>query len=145
MEENLLTSPPEFKLYKDRAIFAGTFLGGPLVAGYLAAENFKKLGDNKKATTSWIIGIAATIVILAAAFLIPGIENIPTYIIPITYTLIAQYLVKQYQGSAIEMHIKNGGPAYTVWRAVWIGLVGAVIFFGIALLFLLLTDSSVLE
>lgn len=83
--------------------------------------------------------------IIAAAFLIPGIENIPTYIIPVTYTLIAQYLVKQYQGNAVEMHIKNGGPTYTVWRAVWIGLVGAVIFLGIAFLFLLLTDNSVLE
>ena len=28
------------KIYNERAIWAGTFIGGPLAGGYLIAENF---------------------------------------------------------------------------------------------------------
>jgi hypothetical protein len=57
MPEDWLTAPPEFKLYKENAIVGATFLGGPLVAGYLAAENFKQLEQPAKARTAWIIAI----------------------------------------------------------------------------------------
>lgn len=51
MEENVLQPIPTFKLYKDKAIYLGTFIGGPLVAGYLIAENFKQLGQLGKVKT----------------------------------------------------------------------------------------------
>ncbi len=31
------------KIYKDKAIWVGTFLGGPLVAGYFFSKNYKTL------------------------------------------------------------------------------------------------------
>lgn len=51
MEQTLETNET-VKIYKDRAIWAGTFLGGPLVAGYLIAENFKVFNEKKRATTN---------------------------------------------------------------------------------------------
>jgi hypothetical protein len=66
--EDLLDTVPQKKLYKDIAVRAGTFMGGPIVAGYLIAENFK------------------------------GTEKIPGYIIPFIYTQVASYMVRQYQG-----------------------------------------------
>jgi peptidoglycan/LPS O-acetylase OafA/YrhL len=145
MQEDLLTVPPDFKLYKDRAVYVGTFLGGPLVAGYLAAENFKKLGQPDKARTAWIIAVLSTIMIFLGIFLIPGIEKIPKYIIPLAYTLIAQALVQQFQGPAIKNHIALGGPTYSVWRGVWIGLVGGVILVAIIFGILLLLDKDFLQ
>jgi len=38
MEENLLSLPSDSKVYKDRAVYVGTFLGGPLIAGYLSQK-----------------------------------------------------------------------------------------------------------
>src|SRR6476620_7895496 len=108
-EENVLSVLPNFKLYNDRAIYVGTFLGGPLVAGYLAAENFKELGEPDKVRNTWIVAIGATILIFGSIFLIPNIEKIPNYIIPITYTLIAQFLVRRFQVAAIKNHVQNGG------------------------------------
>jgi hypothetical protein len=67
-EENILSVPPEFKIYKDRAIFVGTFLGGPLVAGYLSAENYKNLGQQNKVKTAWLIAIIFTIVLIGILF-----------------------------------------------------------------------------
>ncbi|MDE3236300.1 MAG: hypothetical protein KGO81_10125 [Bacteroidota bacterium] len=124
MEENPQQPQPLFKLYKDKAVYIGTFIGGPLVAGYLAAENFKKLGQIDKAKTSWIISICVTIVIFASVFLIPNMDKIPNYLIPLIYTGIARFLVQKFQGSAIKSHIAASGQTYSTWRAVWIGLIG---------------------
>ena len=145
MEENLLPIPPDFKLYKDRAIFVGTFLGGPIVAGYLSAENFKKLGQPDKVKKTWTIAIIVTIVIFGGVFLIPDIEKIPRYIIPILYASIAQYLVQKFQGDVIKSHIENGGQVYSIWRAVWIGAVGAVLLVGILFVIILLTNKEMLQ
>jgi len=145
MEENLLSLPPDFKVYKDRAIYVGTFLGGPLVAGYLSAENFKNLGQQDKVKTAWFISIASTIAIVGIVFLIPNIEKVPSFIIPIIYAGIAQYLVQKTQGPAIKSHIEKGGPVYSVWRAVWIGLIGAAILFTLIFAIILLTNKEVLQ
>lgn len=145
MQEDLLTVPPDFKLYKDNAVWIGTFLGGPPVAGYLMAENFKRLGQPDKARTSWIIAIVSTLAIFGALFLIPGVEKIPGYVIPLAYTFITRALVQQYQGQAIKSHISQGGPSYSVWRAVWIGTVGAIILVAILFAVLLMMDKDFLQ
>jgi peptidoglycan/LPS O-acetylase OafA/YrhL len=144
-EENLLSLPPDFKVYKDRAVYIGTFLGGPLVAGYLSAENYKNLGQQDKVKTAWLIAIISTIVIIGIVFLIPNIEKVPSYIIPIVYAGIAQYLVQKNQGPAIKSHIEKGGQVYSVWRAVWIGLVGAALLFAIILAIALLSNKELLQ
>lgn len=125
--EDLLPIPAEFKLYKDRAISVGTFLGGPLTGGYLMAENFKRLGENERAKATWIISIVATIVIFGGLFIIPGIEKVPNYIIPIVYTSVAGYLAKRFQGASIREHIETGGEVYSIWRVLFISLIGVAI------------------
>lgn len=138
MEENLLPILSNVKLYKDNAIYIATFIGGPLAAGYIAAENFKQLGQQDKAKMSWVIAIAATIAIFGSLFLVPDIDKVPRYIIPLAYTLLAQFLVKKYQGNAINAHIQEGGQIYSVWRSVLIGLIGlSIIVVGICAVVLL--------
>ena len=141
MEENILSSFPEYKLYNDRSIYVGTFLGGPLVAGYLAAENYKKLGQPTKVKSAWIIAVIATVAIFGAIFLIPHLEKIPNYIIPLIYTAIAQFLIQKFQGDAIKAHIAKGGQIYSIWRAVLIGLIGALVLIAVIVAIMLLTDK----
>lgn len=144
MEDNLLPAQPLFKLYKDKAIYIGTFLGGPIVGGYLAAENFKQLGQPEKAKMAWIISIGVCIFILAAAILLPAMQKVPHYLIPIIYAAIAQLLVKKYQGEAINQHIQTGGLTFTTWRAVWIGLLVGLAFLAIGVILVLLANKSFL-
>ena len=142
MEENLLTAPPDFKLYKETYVFPATFFGGPLVAGYMAAENFKQLGEKQKVKTTWLVTIIATIVIFGGVFLIPNIEKIPSYLIPLIYTGIAQLIIRRTQGNAIKEHIAKGGQVYSVWRALLIGLIGLGISFAILYGIFLLTNPE---
>lgn len=142
MENDLLPAQPVYKLYSDRAIYIGTFLGGPLVGGYMAAENFKQLGQSEKVRTTWMISVAVFIVILAAAFLIPAMKNVPNYLIPIIYAAIARLMIKKYQGEAINLHIETGGTIFSSWRAVWMGLVGTAILLAFAMIFVLLANKG---
>jgi hypothetical protein len=114
----------------------GTFLGGPLVAGYLIAENFKSFSDPDQAKKTWIYAIIATIVIFGGIFLIPDTVKIPNQIIPLIYTGIAYYLVQHFQGQKITAYINAGGQIYSWWRTIGVGLIGLAItlipIFGVA-------------
>jgi hypothetical protein len=138
MEENLIIESPDYKLYNNRSIYIGTVLGGPLAAGYFAAENFKRLGKPSQARNSWAVAVAATIMVFAAVIYIPGLENIPPYIILLIYTGIAQILLGKYQGDALKAHQAQNGKFYTPWRGLWIGLIGAVILMAIVFILLYL-------
>ena len=145
MEQHLLTPPPNFKLYLDKSVFPSTVLGGPLAAGYLAAHNYKHLGQQKKVIITWLIAIGSTIVILGSALLIPQIEFMPRYIIPLIYTGIAQYLVHRFQGNDIRNHVENGGQTYSFGRAILIGLIGLLITFVILFIAILLLSGYIQE
>ena len=56
------------KIYSNRLIELGTLLGGPLVAGYLIAENFKTLNEPEKVKITWIFSILATVIIFGVFF-----------------------------------------------------------------------------
>lgn len=118
---------PTGKVYKNGAILVGTFLGGPLVAGYFIAENFKAFGEYGRVKKTWIYTIVATIIIFAGIVLIPDNSKIPNGIIPLIYTGIAFYLFKHFQRQNIEIHIDSGGELFGWWRTIGIGLIGFVI------------------
>lgn len=127
MEHVIEVQKPAYKIYKDKAIGVGALLGGPLVAGYLIAENFKAFKDPDKAKKAWIYATIACILIFGGIFLIPENIKIPNQVIPITYTLIAYYLVQHFQGQNIITHLNSGGEFFSWWRTIAIGLIGLVI------------------
>lgn len=147
MEDTLDRQITTNKIYKDRAIWVGTFLGGPLAAGYFIAENFKAFNDSDKAKKTWIYTIIATIVVFGGVFLIPDNVKIPNQIIPIIYTAIAYYLVQHFQGQNISTHINEGGQIHSWWRTITVGIIGLVItiipIFGFALLSESIENASI--
>ncbi|RPH26458.1 MAG: hypothetical protein EHM93_19605 [Bacteroidales bacterium] len=131
----------EKKIYTERVIWTGTFLGGPLVTGYLMAENFKVLNEPEKVKRTWIFSIIATIIIFGGLFIIPNIEKVPNYLIPLLYTSLAYFLAQYYQGEKIKAFISNGGLTYKWSRALVIGLIGAIIIILPIIVFTFLTTT----
>jgi len=128
MEETDLTiTVPTRKIYSEKNIWRATFLGGPLVAGYLIAENFKAFNEPEKVRKTWVIAVIATILIFSGAFLMADAEKSPRYLIPIIYSAIAYLIAQRCQSKSISHHISVGGLMFSVWRALGISLVGAVI------------------
>jgi hypothetical protein len=114
-------------VYNARHIRLGTFIGGPLVAGYFMAENYKVFGEYGKAKAAWVYAIAATVVVFGGVFLIPETARIPNYIIPIVYCWIAFYLTQHFQGKQINEHAKTGEGLFGWGRVVLISLIGLVV------------------
>ena len=127
MNETIDTEIPKGKIFKDKAFWVATLLGGPLVAGYLFAENFKTLGQPEKVKPTWILAIITTIVLFGGVFLIPENINIPNQIIPIAYSAIALGLFKKYQEEKANEYIKFGGLTYGWWKVIWISIIGLLI------------------
>jgi len=129
------------KIYKERAIWVGTFLGGPLVAGYLISENFKVFDQQEKARKAWIYSIIVTAIVFGGVFLIPDNVKVPNQIIPLIYTFIAYQFVQIYQKAKITTHINAGGQVYSWWRTIGVALIGllitVIIVFSIAMLVIL--------
>ncbi|MFT5891871.1 MAG: hypothetical protein ACI9Y7_001978 [Dokdonia sp.] len=106
------------KVFKDKAIGAGAFLGGPLAAGYFLAENFKAINQPEKVKKTWIITILATIAIFSIAFIIPANSRFPNQLIPAVYTFIAYLLFKNYQEKQVLEKIESGGTYHSWWRVI---------------------------
>lgn len=115
------------KAFKEKAIWIGTFLGGPLVAGYLLSENFKTFNQTDKVKPTWIITIITTILIFILAFLIPENINIPNQLFPIAYSVIAYGLYKKYQEKDFDTFIKHGGLTHNWWKVIGISLISLLI------------------
>ncbi|MBD1384405.1 hypothetical protein IDJ75_03875 [Mucilaginibacter rigui] len=124
-------------IYNANHVRLGTFLGGPLIAGYFIAENYKVFGEYGKAKAAWIYAIAATIVIFGGIFLIPETAHIPNYVIPIAYCWIAYYLTQHFQGAQITAHAATGEGFFGWGRVVLISLIGlavTIVFLAIAII-----------
>ena len=125
VSDNQIT--PKGKVYKDRMLWIGTFLGGPLVAGYIIAENFKAFGRPDSANKTWLFTILATIIIFAGVFSIPEDSKIPDQLIPLIYIGIAALIFRYYQGKQIQSHIESGGQVYQWGRGIIIGIIGLAV------------------
>jgi hypothetical protein len=115
------------KIYKDQAIRVATFLGGPLVAGYLIAENYKAFNELEKVKMTWVYTVVVTVIIFGGVFFIPDSVNIPKIIIPLVYSWVTFYIVQSFQGAQMKTHMEQGGETFSWGRTLLIGLIGAVV------------------
>jgi H+/Cl- antiporter ClcA len=62
---------PTKKIYGIKSIWFASFLGGPLTAAYLFAENFKTFNEQEKVKKTWLYGIIALIILIILGFILP--------------------------------------------------------------------------
>lgn len=142
MEENILEQPPDFKLHKKGTITICTFLTGPLVAGFLIAENFKQLNERKNAIAAWIVTISFTIILICSLVFIPELEKIPNFLFAVLYTLLASYCVQRFQQARINLHETKGGQFFSVWRAVLASFISLVAMIALILLIFFISEPG---
>ena len=145
MEEYILEQVPDFKLHKKRTITICTFLTGPLVAGYLIAENFNQLNERHNAIKTWVYTILGTIILFCSIAFIPAVEKIPGILFAVLYTSIASYFIQRYQEVKIKLHQEKGGQFFSVWRAVLASLISLVLTIALLLVILLIATPEVFQ
>ena len=137
MQEPLFPSTVTEKLYNERAILIGTFVGGPLAGGYLLARNFAALNEPAKAGKTWMI-VIGVLLLLAGLVFIPAMDAVPSIVYSFVFCFAAHSAARKFQGTNIALHQTNGGQLYSAWWAVLAGFVSLVftlvVFIGIAYL-----------
>jgi len=114
-----------FKVYTKNTIPIVAFLLGPVGACYMLAKNFESFGDRAAAKKTWTILIVAMVIYgiyVVSPFTIPFINSLP-----ILYTIIIYSRTNDLQGKILDEHIKNGGKAYSGWKAFGVGILSLVI------------------
>ena len=130
------------KLYSPQQVGVAAFVGTPLPAGFLLAQNYKALGKGSAARQAWVFGLLGTIVLLAIAFVLP--DKFPRTVIPLAYSLAIRELAKQRQGAAFAAHLAAGGERQSNWRVAGIAVGGlAVVLVAVVVVVLLLPESAV--
>lgn len=123
-EEN---TPPATggKLFSVWQITVATILGAPIAGTILLARNYQRLGDSAAALKSICFGLAATVIVFAAAFFLP--DGFPNFAIPAAYTVGVQMIATQLQGDAI----KNSGERASWLVTLVVGIVSLAVIIGI--------------
>lgn len=135
MQEPIFSPTISKKLYNERAVLIAAFLGGPLAAGFLVAQNFKAIDEPQKATRTWLIATGVLILLIITSY-IPFLDKVPPILYSAAICTTAHFLTKKYQGSQIQYHQESGGQLYSTWRAVAIGLISLAIIVIAVLVFL---------
>jgi len=122
------------KVYKIREVGIGAFIGGPLAAGYMLFKNYKTFGKDQLAKRTVWITLLSSVLILGAIILVTFEDTFPSYLLPIIFLGISRLLTELYQKSDIEAFLLDGGEAYSIWRAIAVGIISSVIIMFIATL-----------
>jgi hypothetical protein len=105
------------EIYSERQIQAGTILGGPIVAGYFFARNFRAFNEADKARNSLILSVIVTVLLFGGLMITPGAEKIPNAVIPIVNGVIALGLVRAFQSKSIREYT---GPVHTWANTIFV-------------------------
>lgn len=116
----------EKKIYSAGSILAAAFFGGPLAGAYLIAWNYSAFNETSRAMRTWIFSAIGTLILFILFFLSPYPSQIPPILIPLLCMLIAQNIVRAYQGYMIRDYVARGGT-YHNWLRVFIVIIISVV------------------
>lgn len=125
------------KVYSQKGITLGAFLGGPIAAGYFLIENYKSLDNKAVVNKAWGITIISTIIYYVLAYFLKEVVGVSTVPLFVTCVVGAGQIFKQIQAKDIEVHLQQGGDLHSNWRVAGIGLLflfGTVFILGAGLM-----------
>lgn len=120
------------KFYSKNAIGLGTFLGGPLAAGFLIRENYVSLSEPEKGKRALFIGIITTILLLVGIFIIPEqiMSKVPQQILPALYTGAIFLIVEKIHGKILTQHKENDNEFFPIWKSAIVGIISLALILG---------------
>lgn len=133
-------STPKYLLFDPFALPGITFFGGPLAASLAFAINFHRVGNKRAAWISIILGVVATVAIIALGFALP--ENTPHLILPVPQVVLSTVLAYKLLKAPFDKHLSNGGARVKWWTTLGVVIAGLGITIGGALTAAICTSES---
>ncbi len=113
------------KIYNENMVRVSTLLAGPFACAYLMAQNYKTLGDEKRARRTLLYGGLITILVFGSLILLPDavLDKVPNFLLPVVFAATAQLLVRKYQLPELELFLTSGGGKHSNWKVAGVSLV----------------------
>ncbi len=117
------------KYFSEKQIYAATFFGGPIPPGILIYQNFKNIGDERKAILTIGITLISTVCLFYLIYELPEelINRIPNITFTILYTGIVYTIYHKYFGNNLKDNIAGKENIASNWTVAGITLLGLVI------------------
>ena len=131
----LSEAPLEARLYTERQVAVATFLGAPLLGGWLIAANHKALARPDQANRAITLGVGATVVLLGLAMVLP--DRFPNAALPVVGAVAFRAWANAQFSTVLERHRAAGGVRFSWWRVLGLSLLSAAIVF--TLMFIVVT------
>ncbi|MGB0431119.1 MAG: hypothetical protein ACPGLV_11645 [Bacteroidia bacterium] len=107
IDEQLQT--PKGKVFTEVSIIISTLIAGPVVAGYMIAQNFKTFGAPSKRLPTLLIAVGYTVAIfLSNAHLLIHLK-LPNIVFSVLNTVVVWVFFGIYQSQMVKNHIYLGG------------------------------------
>ncbi|MFT5645507.1 MAG: hypothetical protein ACI976_000177 [Aureispira sp.] len=110
------------KIYSQKGITLGAFLGGPVTAGYLLIENYKSVENRAVVNKAWGVTIFSTIIYYVLAYFLKEVMDMSTVPLFVGCVVGSSQIFKQLQAEDVEAYIQKGGEIHSNWRVAGIGL-----------------------
>lgn len=121
----------ERKGYNEQSIFVGALLGGPLVAGYMMAENYKAVDKDENVMLTWVFALAYIVFQTIASYYIRSIINFPGITVAFISAFIIILIAKTVQGNEIYQ-LKMGDNRIQGWgHTAVVSIIGMILVFTI--------------
>jgi hypothetical protein len=135
--------PPEGKVFNERQLYLGSFLGGPFAIAYFLSQNFKLFKEDKKAMLTWVITIVFSAVLLAILFSLPdNSSTIGDRAIPLVYTLVSIVIYNVTQKDKVATHINSGGALQSWGKTILVSIISVLLFLGVIFGYVFLDDAA---
>jgi hypothetical protein len=131
-----LSAEPSKRLYSPRQIGGAAFIGSPISAAWLFAQNYAVLGKPGLGRRALFYGLLGTAALVGLASMLP--EKFPKVALPLAYSLAIRELAQRLQGADFKAHLAGGGGSPSNWRVAGVCAAGLVIVLAVAFVVVLL-------
>lgn len=126
------------RLYQPGQVLLAAVLGSPIAAGWLLAQNFRRLGEPSRARRAFVVSVLVTLLMIA--FGAAGAQEGGVRFFGMLLSLSCYQYAKTAQGRRVVMHQAAGGRPESWWRALGVGVAVMVALVVAYVLFALAAD-----
>lgn len=117
------------KLYSEKQIYISTFFGGPIPPGILIYKNFKRIGEDDKASKTLMLTFLFTVLLFFGLMQLPDqiTDKLPNILFTSLYTGIVYLVYHKYLAKKINANILEPENKASNWNVAGLTTLGFVL------------------
>ena len=117
------------KYFTEKQIYTSTFFGGPIPAGILIYKNFKRIGEDKRASLTLLLTFLFTVLLFYGLMQLPEqiTDKLPNFLFTSLYTGIVYLIYHRYLADQINIKLIEPENKASNWNVTALTIMGFLI------------------